>query len=136
MRRPFTKKPSPNWGPVRSTAKHSQGSKNFYQGLKAEETVVEHFRKQNWKLHDRRARLFGVEIDLIFFDLEGHWRLVEVKALQSIEFLDQAFSKFQRNRYRRVLQAMFDSGKNVKFTLVIVSPDQKITEIQNAIEFL
>ncbi len=121
-------------GPVNCIGKHSLGLKNFCRGRDAENIVLRHYQNLGYRLKKQRYRIHNHEIDLVLEDPKSHLTIVEIKSVKHANFISSVFSQKQKNKYRQLITALRESGNCVDFHLVILSPDNKITLIESALE--
>jgi Holliday junction resolvase-like predicted endonuclease len=71
---------------------------------------------------DRNKEFFHTEVDIYFRSKTNELWFVEVKSRKSLEYLETAVSPRQRQRLRRVANALSDRGQAVKLILAVVEP--------------
>lgn len=83
-------------------------------------------RRGNFKV-SQNSKYFGVEVDLLFRNPEGVYKLVEVKSLSRAEYWHFRLSLKQKQRLLFVHSMMISHWRQpVELYLALVTPDQEI----------
>ena len=95
--------------------------------------MAKSFCSNGYQILGHRLKLFGVEIDLVFWKA-GILTLSEVKSSTNPNFISTRVSKTQRNRQVQVVRGLIGSGlKDVEFHLCLVDIKGNVTTIEHVL---
>lgn len=117
-------------GQQRFIGKPLVGSKNFYRGVCAERRVADYLQAQGLMLKKSRYKILNQEVDLLFQDQVGQWVIVEVKAIDDVNFLDINLRSKQVRGYLKIIEVLRGRGLSVQFWLAIVLKETEIRIIR------
>ncbi len=100
------------------------------RGWSCEQAVAEWLRRQGFDLIYQRHKFYGVEVDLIARH-PGHrlWWLVEVKSLNSLDWLGGRWRLRQRKKLQRVAQIwgeLHESFSTQMVLALVLGPQKQI----------
>jgi Holliday junction resolvase-like predicted endonuclease len=70
----------------------------------------------------KNTEIFHVEVDVLFKSRRGELWIVEVKTRSHLDYLETAVGFRQRQRLKRVAQALSEQGSAVRLILAVVHP--------------
>jgi Holliday junction resolvase-like predicted endonuclease len=103
------------------------------KGINSELKVIEHLKRQGWRLLQHRFKTRLAEIDLIF-QKDGLLRIIEVKSVSSWDFVSYRISKKQKARLIQVFhyfQQRFVCDMVLELALVPLEGEILFIEIEN-----
>ncbi|PIS11492.1 MAG: hypothetical protein COT73_03640 [Bdellovibrio sp. CG10_big_fil_rev_8_21_14_0_10_47_8] len=121
MRVPLTKRPSKSRAPASSTDEPFRGSKNICRGTWAEDQALLYYQKKGYSCLQRRWRSPFAEIDLVLSSPGRELVLVEVKFVQSYEYMHIRLSRPQKERLKRALLFCLEQREHCQLELAVVS---------------
>lgn len=128
MRRKFTKVPLKNGGQPQFTEEPSKacGNTSYNKGLWGEALVLEYFLARDFEFIQKRKKIFGVEIDLLFKKTNIFY-FIEVKCLGEHSSLEGRWPRRQKQRFLRVASILAESSKlDCRFIFAVVRVDQSV----------
>jgi Holliday junction resolvase-like predicted endonuclease len=95
-------------------------STSYNKGIWGEECVIKYFLSKNYEFLQKRKKIFGVEIDLLF-KKDDIFYFVEVKCLGKNSSLETRWPKRQKARFLSVAKVLSESSKfNSRFIFAVV----------------
>jgi Holliday junction resolvase-like predicted endonuclease len=99
---------------------------SYKKGLWGEDCVLEYFKSNDFEFVQKRKKIFGVEIDLIF-KKENIFYFVEVKCLGENSSLEGRWPRRQKQRFLRVAAVLAESSKiESRFIFAVVRHDLSV----------
>lgn len=140
IQRPFIKTVSKNKGLAKSIAKPSQGLKNistksnpksryssWQRGLESEKFTQRYYEELGYQVYKERFRTPFAEVDIIFRHPQKNSVLVEVKTVNSFEFLEHRLQQRQKQRLQRAqLYLSHLWGEALELHLAFVSSNGEV----------
>jgi Holliday junction resolvase-like predicted endonuclease len=120
--------PLKNWDQRQSTEDRSRECENtsYKKGLWGEDCVVEYLLKKNFEFIQKRKKIFGVEIDLLFKKDEIFY-FVEVKCLGEHSSLEGRWPRRQKQRFLRIATVLAESSTlDCRFMFAVVRADKSV----------
>ncbi len=107
------------------------GSKNFYKGIKAEKLVASYLIQQGLSFKRSRYKILNQEVDLLFQGPQDQWVIVEVKAVDDMNFLEFNLRSKQVRRYQKIIEVLRERGHKIQFWLAVVLKQRDIQIIRD-----
>jgi putative endonuclease len=110
----------------KSTDGLSQGSKNTFKGIWAEDIAKKYYLDLGLQWVTSRYKTPFAEVDLIFKDQNKILVLIEVKSLINQDYLGTRLGLNQKKRLGRAIQYFSEKGNLCRFELAVVSQQGRV----------